>query len=72
MPSASARSNLLILINLLALLVVVLRYQVDPILAGNDGGGDAAYHGGAGEGDDEPGPELAIPGLGHDATETNG
>ncbi|MNN54941.1 hypothetical protein D3C81_1697880 [compost metagenome] len=61
-----------ILINLLALLVIVFRHQVDPILAGDDGGGDAAYHGGAGEGDDEPGPELAIPRLSHGATETNG
>ncbi len=66
-----------ILIDLFPLFVIVLGHQIDPILAGNDGGRDAADNGGSGEGDDKPGPELAIPGfeyrLGHDCycRETN-
>ena len=53
-----------VLIDLFPLFVIVLGHQIDPILAGDDGGGDAADHGGSGEGDDEPGPELAIPRFG--------
>ena len=60
-----------ILVNLLAPFVV-LRHQVDPIPLAMMAVAMLPPRR-AGEGDDEPGPELAIPGLSQvDATETNG